>query len=232
MNLQAQNDSIEVLKFEKYNSKAYHFLYKNQDSAYSYFNKALDIANNKKWYDHKTNVLSYIIYVSDYHYNLPILKNSLDSLEVVLTKQKSNLSNDVYHTVLPLFQLNKGNYYYKLEDYKRAKPYFIKLYKNLKASPPSKENIKNLKSVYSFLTVVYTTEGKYKLAENFNNKARFLLDKYASFFEDIDSKKMLLNGYLANIYTNQKKYDKGIPLLEELVTFYQKKQYKNSLITS
>ncbi len=229
---QAQNDSLATAQFENYSNIASSYLYKNQDSAYLYFNKALHITNNQKWYDYKANVLFYLVYVSDYHYNLPVLKNNIDSLEVLLNNHKNYLSKDVYKTVLPLFQLNKGNYYYKLADYKRAKPYFLELYKTLKSSSISQENIRNLESVYSFLTIIYSVEGKYELAEDFCDRAKLLIEKHTSFFEDPDSKKILLNSYLAKIYNSQKQYKKGIPLLEESVVFYQKRQYKNSLITS
>jgi CHAT domain-containing protein len=227
----SQNDSINNAKFEKYTNQAYQFLYTNQDSAYHYFNNALEISKKQRWYEYEANILSYIIYVSDYHYNLPVLKQNLNNLESLLTNYKDSLSSQSYLATLSLFQLNKGNYYYKLEDYKRAKPLFLELYSSLK-SQKTQESITSLASIYSFLTSIYTSEGKHNLAESFNEKAEILLDQYPEYFHDVESRKMLLKGHLASIYNNRKQYKNGTALLEELVNFYEKKSYTNSLITS
>ncbi|CAL2092880.1 CHAT domain-containing protein [Tenacibaculum sp. 190524A05c] len=227
----SQNDSINNANFQEYTNQAYQFLYTNQDSAYHYFNTALDISKKQRWYEYEANVLSYIIYVSDYHYNLPVLKQNLNHLESLLTNYKDSLSSESYSATLSLFQLNKGNYYYKLEDYKRAKPLFLELYNSLK-SQKTQESITSLASIYSFLTSIYTSEGKYNLAASFNEKAEILLDQYPEYFDDVESRKMLLKGYLATIYNNRKQYKNGTALLEELVNFYEKKSYTNSLITS
>ena len=229
---EAQNDSINAIKFEKYTNQAYQHMYTNQDSAYYYFNKALALSEEQKWYYNKASILSYIIYVSDYHYNLPVLKNNLNSLETLLEKKKDSISTADYDELLPLFQLNKGNYYFKLEDYKRAKPLFLKLYNTLKSKTDSKENITNLNSIYSFLTSIYTSEGKYNSAINFHDKAVLIQDKYSDYFDDIESNRMLFKGYMAKIYNSQKQYEKGVELLEETVAFYKQRNYKNSLITS
>ncbi|WP_442267103.1 CHAT domain-containing protein [Tenacibaculum sp. ZS6-P6] len=228
----AQNDSVKTKQFEKHTANAYKHIYTNQDSAYLFFNKALKLTEEQNWHDSKASILSYIIYVSDYHYNLPVLKHNLNNLEQLLVKNKDSLTPNSYNNLLPLFLLNKANYYFKLEDYKRAKPLFLELYKSLKAKTDSKENITNLSSVYSFLTNIYTSEGKYNSAINFHDKAAILLNKHPHFFEDIESRKMLLKSYMAKIYNSQKQYRKGISLLEEIVEFYKQKNYKNSLITS
>ncbi|SNR15073.1 CHAT domain-containing protein [Tenacibaculum jejuense] len=229
---EAQNDSINTLKFEKHTADAYRYIYSNQDSAYYYFNEALKLANQQKWYDSKANVLSYIIYVSDYHYNLPVLKSNLNNLEKLLKQNRDSFPAENYDGMLSHLELNKGNYYFKLEDYKRSKPIFLKLYNTLKSQTNSKENITNLSSIYSFLTSIYTSEGKYNSAINFHDKANLLLEKYPDFFEDVESRKMLLKGYMAKIYNSRKQYDKGISLLRELLQFYKQKNYTNSLITS
>ncbi len=229
---EAQNDSINTIKFEKYTNQAYQHMYTNQDSAYYYFNKALELSEEQNWYYNKASILSYIIYVSDYHYNLPVLKSNLNSLETLLVKKKDSIRTEDYDELLPLFLLNKGNYYFKLEDYKRAKPLFLKLYNTLKSKTDSKENITNLNSVYSFLTNIYTSEGKYNSAINFHDKAVLIQNNYFNYFDDIESNRMLFKSYMAKIYNSQKQYKKGIKLLEEIVTFYKQRNYKNSLITS
>ncbi|AUC15525.1 hypothetical protein BTO06_10400 [Tenacibaculum sp. SZ-18] len=227
----SQNDSINDVNFKVYTNKAYQFLYSNQDSAYHYFNNALKISKHQQWYEYQANLLSYIIYVSDYHYNLPVLKKNLNELESLLVNFKDSLSSTSYSETLALFQLNKGNYYYKLRDYKRAKPLFLELYDSLK-SQKTHESITNLASIYSFLTNIYISEGKYNLAENFNEKAAILLDQYPKYFQDVESRKMLLKGYLANIYNARKEYKNGTVLLQEIVSFYENKSYTNSLIAS
>ncbi|OSY88936.1 hypothetical protein WH52_04535 [Tenacibaculum holothuriorum] len=232
----SQNDSINIKKLETEFYKAYPHIYSNQDSAYIYFNKALTISQQEKWHDQSANILSYIIFTSSYHYNLPVMKNNLDNLGSLLITQKDSLKKQkVYHVANSLYQLNLGNYYYKLKDYKRAKPWFLQLKNELKSANTTQENIDKLHSVYSFLAVIYTNENKYELAKNYCNKALQLLNNYPDFFEDISSKKMLLNNYLAKIYSNQKQYDSAINLLEKSVNFYQTKKtsdYTNSLISS
>lgn len=233
----SQNDSIHIKTFEGYFQRASQHIYSQEDSAYFYFNKALKISNNRKWYGQKSYILSYLLFTSGYHYNLPVMKRSLDSLEFLLKTQKDTLlKHNLYDETNSYLELNKGNYYYKIKDYKRAKPHFLKLHKKLSTLEKTKEKSNNLYSIYSFLTVIYTSEGKYELAKNYRNKAKLLLKEQPNFFNNIDSKNMLLNNYLVKIYKKQKKYHLSVSLLEKTVAFYENKRnnasYKNSLITS
>lgn len=224
--------SQEKLKTEeelaKFFEKGASYIYTNKDSAYHFFDKVVKICNKNNLHFYKANVYAYQIRTSGYHFDLKMMKNSLDSLQNVLIQKKQLLeeeSKETYQEINTYFKLNQLDYYYKAGNYFKAKKHLKEVYNPLKNLPEEQlttEQIETLNSIYSYLTNIYTEENKFSLAENYCNKNKKLINKYSKNFNGYEESVMLQNLYLADILVKQKKYNEAISITEKALNFYDK----------
>ncbi len=168
------NDSLDLLYI-----KADNHFFTDQDSAYFYYDKVGKIATAKKdWVDVIDAEVS-SNRVAAYHYDINEMKSHLKNLDSLMFSNKSYLDS---LSVLPMYltyqNFEKGNYYFLLNDFKKARKAFLKIVGQIEKLPDSlkgEEHISYLATSYNYLTKMMTDERKYDLAKMYCNKnIRFL----------------------------------------------------------
>ncbi|MFH4968070.1 CHAT domain-containing protein [Gaetbulibacter sp. M240] len=225
-------------KITSYFYEGYNKIYTQKDSAYYFFDKALYLADQLKDYETQLQLLSYKVFTSGYHYDMTVYRNSLD--EILKIMQVDSLSSKVKDLNLYKQQLllDTGNYYYKLKDYSRAKPYFIEAYSELSKIPKDNRSMndqESLLSVYNFLASIYKNTGKYDLAELYYNRSN-QLSKVIYEGDNLAMHLASTNKLKAQLYNNSGKLDKAHLILKDVIGthefFYKKdKKYKNNLVS-
>ncbi len=217
--------------------RGYEQIYINKDSALDNFNKALKLAASEKDYTTQLEILDYNLFVCGYYYDMLNYRNNLEKVEHILAidSLSSKIQNINYHK--NQFQLNTGNYYYKLGDYSQAKTYFIEIYQQLSEREEknlSEDEINTLLSIYNFLASIYKNTGKYDLAEVYYKKTISSALKVSS-GKDLEITVAPTKLLLSQLYINMGEFDKANLLLQEVLNLYKglyrtEKIYKNNLI--
>ena len=143
------------------------FHYTEKDSAYFYYEKVITLADDQDDMETMLEGLVYLMNANGYFYDLKNYKKNIEREDKLLRldKRLDTLSNkNVYDDYL-LF--DKGNYYYKSQQYSISKKYFQQLQDTINAKPKSTltiDDVDILTSINSFLGLIYTHTAKYELA--------------------------------------------------------------------
>lgn len=200
---QKLNDSIYQIKIYAFYTKANQYVYKNQDSAYYFYNEVKKLATKQN------DIVSLITSISAsnkcaaHFYDLDKMKTNFVQLDSIVSNNKTTLKetgNALYYT--SSINLDKGLYYYLLNDYEKSRNAFhtiINSSKNLKESELNVYYIDVLTSAYSFVAKTYFIDGKYNLAKEYYTKNIHLLEaKKADDIRKINRNYSLLAEVLKN----------------------------------
>ena len=187
-------------------NKAYTHFYSNKDSASYYFNKVTNSAiSEKNW---KLLIETKIAETRcfGYFYDLEGMKTNIDYIDSLITLNKSyvdSLPNALYYQ--NSINYDKGNYYFKINNYTDAHSNFSAIIKSIESKHPSdytEEDIDLLSVAYSFNAKMLSEEGKNQKALDLYKKNIRLLK------QDTVANASLLNtnyGLLAEAYKRQNK---------------------------
>ncbi len=233
----AQNPDVES-KITDYFYQGYNYIYSQKDSAYYYFDEALALAKGTNDYETQFQILSYKIYTNGYHYDMAEYLKNLKRVEQLLAMDSISQKVANVKDYRQQFLFDSGNYYYKLKEYAKAKPYFIKISNRLSgkdAKTLSAEEINTLSSTYNFLASIYKNTDKFDLAELYYNEAK-TLSKEAYEGADLTMAHASVDQLLAQLYNDMGELDKANQILESILETYldfykNDKKYKNNLIS-
>ncbi len=219
-------------------NKAFSFHYSNKDSAYFYYEKTIDIADNQNDLSTLLSSYTYLINANGHYYDLKNYNINIKREEKLLYNDKrlDTLYNLEYYKDYLLF--DKGNYNYKIKQYSTSKKYFKKLLTKINTIPNDKLN-KNylaiISSIYSFLGLNYLHTGKYELAESIYKKNIQLQRQYKDSIPNWESRTYNTKKLLSQVYEVKKEYLKANILLNEAFSFYKTKaknpNYKNNILS-
>jgi len=225
--------------FEQSFNKAYSYHYTNQDSAYFFYEKTIQLADQANNIEYLLYTYQYLINANGYYYDLKNYQQNLRREDSLLSfdKRIDTFAYKEYFKDYLLF--DKGNYNYKIKQYTTSKKHFKELLLKINKTPlekQSKENIIMLSSIYAFLGEIYRNKGKYQLATNTLNKAIGLLDKYKINIPDWESRISNNKKLLAQIAIEKEEFQKANQLLNEPLTFYKTRandpSFKNNLLST
>ncbi|MBU2939427.1 CHAT domain-containing protein [Lacinutrix sp. C3R15] len=204
---QKATDSVYQSKMYSLYAKAYNYVYSNKDSAYHYFNK-INIEAIKQ-NDFEALVTSLNAYnKSAAHFNdLEIMKANFKKLDSIVLKNKTKLQetgNALFYS--NSINLDKGIYYFTLNDYNSSRVAFENIIHTTKALHDEDLNtyhIDLLTSAYSFVAKTYVNDGKYDLAKDYYKESIQILEQKKP--DDIKRINRIYS-LLAEVLKNQKQY--------------------------
>ncbi|WP_186435530.1 CHAT domain-containing protein [Maribacter sp. MAR_2009_72] len=235
--LSAQDSKLDS-EFGKIFMKGYHHITINQDSAYYYFEKALDLSKNQNKIEDILYVYDFLAYTDGYYYHLDKYKNHLDNYEKIV--QSISLADSIENIEYYITQalILKGNYYYKLKDNSNSKYYFDQLYKKMSGMDVDKMD-KDQLSAYltslNFMGLINARQSRLNQSKHYFEKAINLCAKFRERLNEWEERLYNNKKHLSNIYKRQGQYKQATSILKESVSFFEKNyssKYKNLLITS
>ncbi|APA64571.1 CHAT domain-containing protein [Maribacter sp. 1_2014MBL_MicDiv] len=208
-------------KLESLYDKAYEHLYVHRDSCYYYFSQIEKIATqNKDW----VNVLEALISSNrnaGEFYDLNTMKSNLATLDSLFKTKKYYIDSlPEKRLIVNSYLYDKGNYYFKSNDFENARVAFNTIKDSLEILPVSNMNsdlVDLLSAAYSFLAKMNTEEGQYDLAKQFYEKnIRFLQKESPNDLGTLNTN----YGLLAEVYGKEQQYQKSIVLFKKALKKY------------
>ncbi len=234
----SQAEEKQTTLLNSYFDQAYEQTYQNKDSAYVYFEKALQLAKQLNDLPTQLDIISYTIYAADYHYDLRKLQTELSKIEKVLFAKNAAKNIEGFDDYHDAYLLDKGNYYFKTKEYEKAKTYFQQLFNTLTQQPVklNQNQLETLYTAYTFLATIYKNTGKFDLSEEFYLNAINFVNENKSTFEDYQDYINNSNRLLAQLYSQTGQYKKANTFLSRARTTYlrhfeQDSKFKNNVIS-
>ncbi|WP_027393953.1 CHAT domain-containing protein [Aquimarina latercula] len=228
----------QLADYEYFLNKGGTFLYANKDSAYVYLSESYKVADESNYLDGKLNTLTYLVQANGYHFDLKKLNQNLKTFEEVLKDEESVDTLEYGAIYQRRFLLEKGQYFYKINNYQTALRYFNKLVNDLTDSKSNGDDLMNelneLYSAYSFIAAVYEKTGKYSLSKEYHNKTLSITEAYP----EINWSRHILNTRmrLARVYENESDYLSANGLLNEVLPVYisqkENPRFKNNILST
>jgi CHAT domain-containing protein len=224
----AQGDTY-VGQIDALYDKAYQHLYKNKDSTSHYFNKivAKSIAA-EDW----LNVFDALISENrnaGYYYDLKVLEKNLVLLDSLSIAKKDFLNSlPEKNLYINSILYDKGNYLFKLNNFRDARKEFQKIITNVEEMPDESvdsDQVYLLSTAYSFMAKMYQDEGKFTLAKRLYTKdIRYLERKRPNDLEQINKRYSLL----ASVYGEEKDYETSNRLFKSVLDQISKENIGNN----
>jgi len=210
----------QLSEYNYFLSKGSAYLYTQKDSANFYLNKCYDIADESKYLEGKLYALTFLVQTNGFHYDLNTLKHNLDKFE-------KNL-NDPLIDSLPdkliykrRYHLEKGQYFFKIENHSKAKKeidFLIKDIEQVSNDNLLPEELYELYAANSFLAAIYSKLNKNNLAKQYYTKNVTISRKYNQL--DWGNRMVGTKMRLAGVFENEKNYKESNRLLIEVLPFY------------
>ena len=219
--------------------KAMFYHYSHKDSAYYYYEKTIELANQEGDIDYLVSSLSYLMNANGNYYDLKNYERNIRRQDSILNhdeRLKDYPYTDYYRDYL-LFE--RGNYYYKLKEYASSKKYFLQLQKKLLDIPEEERlaaDLEMLSSIYSFLGLIYRHTSRFEQAELTYKKDLALLSTFKDSIEDWESDYFNSKKLLSQVYEEKGEFGMANDLLRESLDFYltksENQRYKNNLLST
>ncbi|MGY0391864.1 CHAT domain-containing protein [Bizionia sp. KMM 8389] len=215
---QNKTDSIYNTKITNFYLKAYKHMYAQEDSAYYYFNAINKEAQKHDDFEIMFSSISFSNKTAAHFYNLKKMRANLNQLDSLIITENRNFKNhENYRIYINSIALDKGIYYFRLNDYDQARKSFQSIIASIEDVAESDLNmylIDLLSSAYSFIAKMYVNDGKYQLAKAYYKKnIHFLEIKKANDIIKINRTYSLLAEVLKNendIATSNKYFKKSL----------------------
>ncbi len=235
----SQAEEKQTALLNSYFDQGYEQTYQNKDSAYFYFEKALQLAKQLNDLPTQLDIISYTIHAADYHYDLRKLQGELSKTEKILLQKNASNTIEGFGDYHDSYLLDKGNYYFKTKEYEKAKTYFQQLFNTLTKIPTKQldqDQVETLYTAFTFLATIYKNTGKFDLSEEFYLNAINFVDKNKLKFQDYQDYINNSNRLLAQLYSQTGQYKKANHLLSQARTtylrYYEKdSKFKNNVIS-
>ena len=162
--LQAQQPPEAMI--ETYIDKGYMSMERSKDSAYSYFNKALELAKQTGNSTAQLDTYLWLQYANSMFYDLLEYEKNLSAYKSILDSQADSIQ--AYEEYLEQYLYNSGRYFYNSKRYGEAKKFFNELEKQLQGQQTTTTDSYQATfyvNVLSYLGSIYRHTGKYELAE-------------------------------------------------------------------
>jgi len=232
----SQNETSDI---DNVLQKAQTYHYMNRDSAYHYYEKTIELADQQNNLDYLVGSLSSLINVNEHFYDLGPYGQNLLRMDkfLCLDGRVNDFHMGSYYKDRLLY--DKGNYHYKLKEYALAKKYFLELYHKIKAVPENELGRLNINFMYgidSFLGLIHRHTGKYEQAEFYFNRDIAWVTTYKDSLPQWESKLFNTKKLLSQVYEIQNKTTSANELLREALDFYRSKmgnpRFRNNFLTT
>ncbi|MBD0777361.1 CHAT domain-containing protein [Maribacter sp. ANRC-HE7] len=169
--LNAQVEDDYDLEIDKLSQKSREFYYTNKDSVYFYLHKIYQFTKvQNQWEDEFFTLINWNRQAG-YFYDLEKMNNNLLLLDSLWVKNKKKIEDSPQKRLFENSLLyDKGNYYFKLDEFLNARKAFKQIVDSTEKLPDSVSSINDkylLSTSYSFLAKMFSNEGKYELAKQF-----------------------------------------------------------------
>ncbi|MCK8522616.1 CHAT domain-containing protein [Aquimarina sp. D1M17] len=208
------------------------FLYTEKDSLIYYFEAAFQIAHRNDYLTDKLDILTYLSFCSDYHYDL-------NKVSCYLKKTDSILKNDpaVYtlHTkgkYKNRLLFDYASYHYKIKDTQTSLRQFEELLNRLENTEDTighDDRSKMIYLIHDYIAGNYEYEEKYEQAKLYYNKNLEIGNKNRQIATEVS---------LSSLYFKEKKYEESIKLAKKTLQYYtnryekeNQKRFKNTIIS-
>lgn len=209
------------------------YIYTKQDSANFYFEKIIKSAFQEQDWETAIDVLEYKNFTAGYHYNLSFLKKNIERVDSLVSAQSGFFKgHPIYRSNI---LLEKGNYYFKIKNFRKARFYFNELLSTIQTKNRefTQDDRENIVISNDFLSVMLVEEGKFNLAlELYEHNLRFI-EKGNQ--ENVVADKIATERLIGKLYVKQGKYPLANTYFKKCMHYYletKDKKYKNNLITT
>lgn len=224
-------------RLEALEDKAYEYFYSNKDSTYFYFDEINKLALSNNQIPTAIDNLNYVCFSAGYFYDLDKIKSTIEQTEELI-KRYSNVLDTLPNKgsfQKNYLSFNKGIYYHKLEDYKKAEQFFDYLANEIILIPNYEDNIDDLDLVsncYSYIAQMNALTKKYTIANDYYEKNIRLFKRFKS--DDLEGLFKVYNLYANSLY-EEGKLDKAKKLWLTSLDFNEKnytERNRNSIVTT
>jgi len=218
---QDTTDSIYDKNIEALFIKSYPFIYRNQDSASFYLDKAKKLSKQ----NNDVGIFITSVHLSNrsaaYFYNFDKMRSNIKLLDSII-KNHNNLINEstTPYVLKNRVNFDKGVYNYKINNFKTSKQAFSSIISTTKKLPDSiynREGRDFTATSYNFIAKMNTIDEKYDLAKELYLKNIRYIEKYIS-----TDKKIINRTYslLAEVLKNQKQFNKSNTYFSKSLKYY------------
>ncbi|WP_445384336.1 CHAT domain-containing protein [Robiginitalea sp. IMCC44478] len=216
--LQAQQPPEAMI--ETYIDKGYMSMERSKDSAYSYFNKALELAKQTGNSTAQLDTYLWLQYANSMFYDLLEYEKNLSAYKSILDSRADSIQ--AFEEYLEQYLYNSGRYFYNSKRYGKAKEFFNELEKQLQGQATTTTDSYQATfyvNVLSYLGSIYRHAGKYELAE-------YEYQKGISFAREHDEivpghRIPTIEQLLAALYSEQNNTTRADALLRKALKSYQ-----------
>ncbi|QCX01583.1 CHAT domain-containing protein [Aggregatimonas sangjinii] len=213
-------------------------MYSKKDSAYFYLNKAEEIALSLNDPEAYLDILTYQLSASSYHFDLTTSAQTLAKTDSLLSLEGIKEKVADYRDYHNDYQINQGNYYYKLGIFETAKNYFLQSRQQYTSKPITSltdDEATTLFSINNFLGSIYKRLGKYDISEKYYLNNRALIEQHPFLLKNKVAFLTNVNQLLAQVYVELEQPIKANALFKSGVEVYKKfykrdKKFKNNLV--
>ncbi len=189
----AQQSTTYKEEVEKLYTEAYKHIYVNNDSANFYLKKIENIALKKQDWNTVFEALISSSHNASSFYDLQTTSSNLKTLDSLIANEP-NIWDTIEDPLLYQNSINydKGNYYFKIGDFEKAKTFFKTIYNSYENSTYenlTKDHFYLFSVSISFLAKIYDLEGKLNLSKDY-------------YLENIHLIKIITPDDLSNLYIN------------------------------
>ena len=217
--------------------KAYQHFYSNKDSTYYYFDEINELALANNQFATAIDNLNYVCFSAGYFYDLDKIKSTIDEADQLVQKNSNVLDTlpDRGEFQKNYLNFNKGIYFHKLEDFKKAKFYFSAIVKQILRKPNYQDNIDYLdllSQCYNFIAQMNAVQKRYEIANDYYEKNIRLFQRFKS--NDIEGLHKVYNLYGNSLY-EEGNYEKAKTLWLTSLAFNEKnytQRNRNSFVTT
>lgn len=206
--------SVTESKINTLLEKGFSYYGVQKDSGQYYFNKIEQIAMAEA---DTLTVIDMLITSNrhlGYFYDLGAIRRNLKKIDVIANEESSfikNLEDSLLYR--NSIRADKGNFYFKLGDNKKAKTYFTDIKNSYNNNPPDSltiEHFELLSNAMSFLAKIYQLEYKFDLSKDYYNQIIALIKRVTP--ENLNS--LNINyALLAEVLAKQGDYSQANSLL-------------------
>lgn len=213
--------------------KGSEYMYTDKKLAYQYFDEALGLAKKNGDWESMLNALFYKNASAGYFTDLTSIRKNISIMDSLLEKKASTIDNmPTKRDLLSAIYYDKGNYFFGIDDYAKARDNFqktLKLVNALEEHQRTEDDFYYQSVAYSFLAKMLSNENKYEQArEYYNLNIRLLRQK-------LPQEEDLLHGnyaLLAEVLREEGNMDASNKSLEQVLTFDLKENTNSNRILS
>ena len=196
-------------------------MFSNKDSTYFYASKIIDNSKKDKNYEHMLYALLFSNKSATYFNDYIRIKINLGKIDSLFSNYSPSIDTIAsLNTIKMSTSFDKGNYYYRFNNYSTSQKHFFALLSTSKKVPDSiltKQDTDLIIITYATIAKMHSNDGKYTLAKEYYNKSIRFINKIKD--DNKQQKLSNLNRLIGKLHQRQKDFKTSNKYLTKSLNF-------------